>query len=495
MTNPNAEVLHHPKGNGLPKARSRRLPILDSPDLKPMASEPSVALKPSLYNVFVDRGEFVWAFNTRSTAFARLEKEQYRAAKALMDDPGHAEADEDSSLRDDLVKGQFLIPDSLDEKAFLKIKNRVTRFSSKGLGLIIAPTLRCNFGCEYCYVDLNANKMSSDTREKVKLFFEDKLQRNSKASVCWTGGDPSLCMDVVQELSEHFIETCKAKESEYDAVLITNGYLLDEKMLAALHASQIQAIQITLDGHREYHNARRFLVKGDPTYDVILDNMKRACREMQINLRINIDRGNYKSAAQIFDDLDERGLKGHIYVYFAHVEAVNDNCSSYDDKCLSTHEYAKVEPELMRMALSRGFEISGTVIKQSRGQFCGANSYNHWVIDSNAQLLKCYNDLGTADVNGIGYIDKDGEEIIDKEHNWTKWLGWDPFAIEECSSCKVLPLCMGGCSYQIINNDMNVEKGCLKLRFTMDEILDLYGERISQGFVSEGCGTGACSKL
>jgi uncharacterized protein len=472
-----------------------RLPVFGSSSEAPAAGE---KLKPSRYNVFSQREGAVWAFNSRSTAFARLSKEQYTVVERLLRDPVKPTDPEESKIYQSLLHGQFLIAESFDELSMLKVKNQLTRFSSQGIGLVIAPTLRCNFSCEYCYVDLNANKMSPETRQRVKRFFDHQLQPKTGASICWTGGDPSLALDVVEELSLSFIETCQKKECPYEAVMITNGYLLDEKMLQVIRTSQIKGLQITFDGDREAHNERRHLPGHRPTYDRILENVARACKEVAVAVRINIDRHNYQNIDRTLRDLAAKTVGGKVSVYFANLEAVNEQSSRYADRSLSTAEYSKIQPGLAKLAYDIGFRAPYNDLRMLRGEFCGANARNYYVIDSSAQLLKCYNDLGTADRNGIGYIADDGKEVIDKHGNLLRWLAWDPFEIQECRDCKVLPLCMGGCSYSMVKGGPHAELGCLTLRYTIDEILEMYGQRMANPGGSAGaggCASGACSRM
>lgn len=457
----------------------------------------SKGLKPSRYNIFAERGEIVWAFNSRTTAFARLTRPEFALVQRLLQTPWSAEGTHENEMLASLAHGQFLVPSALDELELLKVKNRLTRFSRRGPGLVIAPTLRCNFACEYCYVDLNANKMSSDNRERVKRFFDRKLGREAGSAICWTGGDPSLALDVVQELSSHFIRSCSEVGAHYDAVMITNGYLLDARMVDTVEECQIHSLQVTLDGSREAHNKRRFLANGRPTYDVILDNIAAACKRVRINLRINIDRHNRDTVDEIFNDLRDRGIADRLHFYLANLEAVNEHCGEYGDRTLTHQEFADIQPALLRKAASYGMKPSANVLKLVRGEFCGANSSNYFVIDANAKLLKCYNDLGTADVNGIGYIDETGTEVIDKDANLLRWLGWDPFEVDECRSCAVLPLCMGGCSYARVRHGAGAELGCLTLRYNIDEIVNLFGEQMSNSRVGEftsECASGACAK-
>jgi uncharacterized protein len=335
-----------------------------------------------------------------------------------------------------------------------------------------------------------------EDRIKFGKFFEKKVVENKATTVVWTGGDPSLAMDVVEDLSLRFLDTCARKNSTYRASLITNGYLLHEKMIQHLRNSQVQALQISLDGSKEFHDNSRYLPNRKPTYDVILRNVEDACDELDIFLRINVDAVNRSKIPELLDDLDSRGLTQRLYIYFAHVDDVNENSAGYHGKCLSAREYADTEAALLRLAMARGFQIGGRVLSKPVQTFCGANSINYYVVDSKVNLLKCYHDFGAADEHGIGRIGEDGNEVVTNPYNLMKWLGWDPFSIEECRSCKVLPMCMGGCSHKIMNSGMDVEKGCLKLRFSMEEIVDLFGERaIAQRDASMGCSSCAATAM
>jgi uncharacterized protein len=299
-------------------------------------------------------------------------------------------------------------------------------------------------------------------------------------------------MDVVEDLSLRFIDSCERKGCGYRADLITNGYLLNDQMRRHLKASHIERLQVSLDGSKELHDKIRCLPNGQPTYDTILRNVEESCDEFLIFLRINIDAKNVDRIPDLFDDLVNRGLARRIHVYFAHVDNVNVNSAPYQDSCLSVQEYAEREPQLVRMALQRGVPLGGRTFTRPVMTFCGANSLNYYVVDSTANLLKCYHDFGQADKLGIGHIGDDGSEVVTNPYNLLKWLGWDPFEIAECRDCKVLPLCMGGCSHKIMNSGLEIERGCLKLRFTMDQVLETVGQRLSEskgGASLGGCGS------
>lgn len=440
--------------------------------------------KPSKYNHFVDKGDFAWGVNFFSNSFVRIPQETYRKVQRILDGE---RAEELESVKSTLIQSKFLIPDAMDEVKYLKTRNHMSRFGNGGLTLIVAPTLRCNFGCEYCYVDLNANKMKPEDRVKLGKFFYNKLPEGTGGRVVWTGGDPSLAMDAVEDISHRFLEACEEKDSPYEASLITNGYLLHDDMRTKLKSSKIDRLQISIDGSKEFHDSTRYLPKGEPTYDRIMGNVEASVDEFNIFLRINVDRKNSDAIPDLLDDIKNRGLHTRLWVYFAHVYDANENSAAYSHNCLPHEHYARVEARLMRLALSNGFKIgNGGLIKKPIHTFCGANSKNYYVVDSKVNLLKCYHDFGAADKHGIGHIDDDGQGVVTNPYNLMKWLGWDPFEIKECMDCKVLPVCMGGCSHKIMNSNMQVENGCARLRFSMDEIVELYGEFKTQSLTS-GC--------
>lgn len=460
-----------------------KLNVLNSPHVGALTQAP--LYKPSSYNHFVERDDTVWAANFLSGSFLRIPKTTYLKVCRILDGERGGELE---SLTQDLVRQRFLVPHDFDEMNLLKAKNRVTRFGKYGLTMIVAPTLRCNFACDYCYVDLNANKMKPEDRVKLGKFFDRKLPKNTGAEIVWTGGDPSLATDVVEDLSARFLESCERKGCTYLASLITNGYLLDDTMRRRLRNSKVVNLQISLDGSKEFHDQIRCLPNGKPTYDRIMENVEATCDEFRIFLRVNVDSKNRHAILDLIDDLEQRNLKERLFVYFAHVDDVNENSAAHHDSCLAAEEYAKVEAALLKDALERGFRIGGRVFNEPVKTFCGANSMNYFVVDSKVNLYKCYHDFGQADEYGIGHIDEDGEEVVTNPYNLMKWLGWDPFEIDDCRECKVLPLCMGGCSHKIMNSGMQIERGCIKMRFTTDEMVEMYGQRMAgRPTASSGC--------
>jgi len=128
-------------------------------------------MKESNYNYFVEYelDNVFLGYNCVSGGLYVFPGKQYDEMKKILKAPDRVE---DSILKEKLIKGRFLIDDDLDELQLLKLRNNTARFNPNGLGLVITPTLFCNFDCPYCYVDRERVTMSPETIAKMKQFFD-----------------------------------------------------------------------------------------------------------------------------------------------------------------------------------------------------------------------------------------------------------------------------------------------------------------------------------
>ena len=151
--------------------------------------------KPSRYNFFfkAEDGTYL-AFNAMSGGLATLEDGEYEEVKAILADPGSYKADTDEKKRlwNALLKGKFIIEKEVDELEVLKMRNRVGRFKTDVLTLIIMPTLQCNFRCIYCYESFPNISMGRDIEEGVIKWVIEKTRSVQALYVGWFGGEPLL---------------------------------------------------------------------------------------------------------------------------------------------------------------------------------------------------------------------------------------------------------------------------------------------------------------
>lgn len=214
---------------------------------------------------------YLFIYNTMSGGVLHLNQEYHEKFKKISADFSYEEQFPD--LVENLIKGRMLVPEDVDETEAVIIQSNILRFSEKVYTLTIAPTMKCNFVCPYCYeVNKVYPQMEQNLVEKVKELFKRIKENHEYLSVAWYGGEPLLGFDIIQELSKEAINLFGEK---YIASIITNGYLLSSDIISQLEKLCIKQMQITLDGPPEIHNKRRKLPNGGDTFFVILNNIKK----------------------------------------------------------------------------------------------------------------------------------------------------------------------------------------------------------------------------
>lgn len=70
----------------------------------------------------------------------------------------------------------------------------------------------------------------------------------------------------IWRLSEFFVQISERNNCEYNAMMITNGSLVNDTIIEQIKKSKIEILQITIDGTEEYHNSRRYFKGGAPSF-------------------------------------------------------------------------------------------------------------------------------------------------------------------------------------------------------------------------------------
>jgi uncharacterized protein len=102
-----------------------------------------------------------------------------------------------------------------------------------GVGITICPTLACNFECPYCFATRGQGKMSAQVQDDVVALAERMLDAShaKELTITWFGGEPLLAPDIIESLSERLMALADEKGCGYTAGIITNGYLLTQKIV------------------------------------------------------------------------------------------------------------------------------------------------------------------------------------------------------------------------------------------------------------------------
>ena len=230
-----------------------------------------LSMKESRYNHYFRRNGKDYAFNAMTCALAEVDESFFEAIRQVREGSPVA----DNKLFENMRYGGYIIPDLFDERSALKLRSQANKFSSRGLGLTIAPTLACNFACPYCYENSVPGVMSQEVQDAVVALVERRATRGDEIQVTWYGGEPLIALTVVEALSARMVEVCDTANVAYSAYMVSNGYLVTPNVIEVLKRCRVSAMQITIDGPRAIHDSRRKLkADGSGSFDTIVENVK-----------------------------------------------------------------------------------------------------------------------------------------------------------------------------------------------------------------------------
>lgn len=428
--------------------------------------------KLSRYNHFQRwRDGYYIAYNALSGAVALMTEENYGAYLRLtgkLTVPPEDLTPEEKKLLDQLEYGQFVCLDDVDEVEALSFRHRCDRFDRSALGLIIAPTLACNMACKYCYEENKKGRMTPKLVEKIVEFVEKRAPTIGRLDVGWYGGEPLLAMDIVEDLSETFLDLAEEHKFQYNASMISNGYLLSPEVVDRLQKAKVSTMQITLDGPSRLHDVKRPLKNGQPSFETIVKNMQYAVGKIGIGIRVNVDK-SFDAAviAELLQELTAAGLREKVGVYFGQLEASTQVCSNISEACYDTSDFSRVEIDYYQLLLQNGFRIDR--LPQPMTTFCMSQLLSSFLIDPQGLLYKCFNHVGDES-KAMGNIT---DEINFQHKNFMRLFRFDPFEETACRECNLLPVCMGGCPARRADRGLTGEQLCDSWKHNLEPMLEI----------------------
>lgn len=390
----------------------------------------------SKYNYLFCRDGLYFLYNSYTNNFVELSEEDFNLLRRCSSGD-MSELDDESR---EYLQQQYVLVNS-DDDLYHKVKFQRTRarYNSKILALTIAPTLGCNFKCPYCY-EVGRAPQSMDKAVIEGLYkFIAEFPDVDALRITWYGGEPLLMFPLIKEISQKLIRDFP----DYQASMITNGYLLNEEICKMLSILKIRQIQITLDGLEDTHNQRRPHRIHNDSFQRIISNLEllfAVDSSISVALRVNTDISNQNEFLPLYRFLNEkfRGQKLHVhpgYVTDTFSVEKNQNCMSSCDK-------------INFLLKLREDNVPVQVYPRSEYGECTARHINSFVIGPKGELYKCWNDIGIAEnTTGSIFDFSFGHATIVKY-----MLKADPLSSEECKECFLFPVCCGGCPYMRINS-------------------------------------------
>lgn len=376
-------------------------------------------------------------FNTRTNFCAIISKELYNTLSLLKECDFNLESlNIPHNTLMHLIKGKVIVNPHEDEDYYnLKKYLRYNQaFSRASLGLIIVPTLACNFKCPYCYeTNLTSKNMSVSTMDQILRFVKNTGCKT--VNLCWHGGEPLLAFEQIHYLLNKLYDIQDLKMKTHS--MVTNGFLLDPDKCKILSQYNIGHIQITIDGNRDFHNRSRRHKLGIPTFDIILENIENVFTYIpscHVTVRVNLREENKYQFPSLYKNLRQRWKGQNYSVDLAFVNDVNSSCNV---ACLPNRGKVSLLKEL-----SKKFgidDIQTTIAPQVGG--CTATCVNSVIIGPEGEIYKCWVDVGKPQK----VVDSIFENKVRNYILPSYIVGADMFSDRKCHDCAFLPICDGGC--------------------------------------------------
>jgi len=399
-------------------------------------------MKLSYYNHLFECDDRCYLYNVLSTAIVELNRATFDAVKeGLLQDV-------DEETRAGLVRLGFLVDSDKDELFQYQYFYDSVRYerSASVLHFTFIPTYSCNLACPYCLQGgaKAAKTISEGGVDAILKFIANAIKnprndvRPAKMYATLYGGEPMMAKAQLA----HFCEGAKmlAEEAEIPVEfdMTSNMTLLDDQMIEMIAKYKIH-VQASVDGTREQHDKRRIKYDGTGTYDIIESNLKKlvsaGLRDL-ITIRLNIDSESVDVAEATFAEMTRYSDD----VYFAFLTSYKGVNDGYGDKCVTPDCYSTMAVRRFNQIVAK----HGRKVAQPFGKKapCAINCENKYWIDCELNVYKCELLVKMPECR-VGYLTEDGE--FHQEPALYKQMTLSPFSKDKCRSCKMLPLCGGGC--------------------------------------------------
>ncbi|MDR3286072.1 MAG: radical SAM protein [Prevotellaceae bacterium] len=401
----------------------------------------------SKYNVFLTNNVIC---NLLSKKYIKVNKELY---SFLQKQKSFQLTDFYDDILNELLDANIITKPN--ELSIIDYKYNALKFAKNKASYIIYPTLDCNFSCNYCYQIYKGSRLSSDKEKILQQFLLNELPNLNELKILWSGGEPLLKWNFIKQTNLAILKIANNNLDFYSDIA-TNGYLINDKIVDEMQECNISTLQITVDGSEQEHNKIRFSKADKSTYISVINGIKRASKNINVRIRLNINCHNTNSFDSFLDDLEKNNCNNsNISIFVKKTLAKQDN-SSYCT-LLNDNEFYEYEIKYAELAHKKGFNYSLHPSWKSSIR-CAYHHINSFAIDPNLLVYKCAMEIGMQE-KSVGLIEN--TSILNLHENASYGLLYSPLTIDECRKCFVLPICGGKCPVEWERQNKQQDTGCI----------------------------------
>ena len=392
------------------------------------------------------KGKFL-VYNSRYNSLHEVSEDVFECLERIKNDADYMK-DIPKIDKETLCKNNILVSPNDDDDFVLELQYRTERatYSKSKLGLILVPSLGCNFSCNYCFEEHKREKvMDVKTIDSILAFIKNNEAK--ELELIWYGGEPLMAFDVISEILSRI-----KKETNTTIVkhhIITNGYYFDQKVIDFFKENHLDVIQVTLDGNPERHNTIRCVKDtGEKTYEQIVGNVDNILKELPdttVHIRINIDKSNIEDYYESVKTLGDRWKGKNVIIYPGMLRIDDESNTKFSTICLQKPEISEFMFEINRKGILKQDIYPHLTFCKT----CSATRVNSFIIGPYGEIYKCWNDVSDSN-KVIANINTD--KIVNKSLLYRYLIGSKWYNKSSCKKCFFLPICNGFCSWYFLRN-------------------------------------------
>lgn len=399
-----------------------------------------------------DTGEHI-LFNTLHGSLAVLDDEVYRQYCSC--DGSHLSA---------LASAGFVLEDAHTEVVLQHAWFERVKRDTDTLALCLAPSYSCNLACPHCYEknqDIEG-QMSEEVCAGIETFVKQIYERDhfSHLFISWYGGEPTLNLELIEELSDRLIAFSTTYGIHYGAEIITNATLIDDTIAKRLAACRIGQAMPTLAGAESLHNERRPSKGEGNSYQQTCQGIDRLRNAgIDVLLSLNMDKASYSDFQAMREWIADRGVQAMPTMINDYLgDLASKTCTSCEFELFTREEFSSV---LYDWGKAEGYsaetlrELLSPIQNYCRGQL-----ENYFTIDARGDVYKCDGRMGYPEYSLFNIRDLPDIPKSNTAH-------YNPMDDPLCATCLVLPLCKGQCAWE---RDL-LDDGCHPLKYTLTDYL------------------------
>lgn len=406
-------------------------------------------IKVSRYTFFIEFDNRKFFYNTLSNALNEVDEELFNCLKELKENHIGEEITLDDDLVNTLLKNKFLTENDEDDFLIFKSVIQSIRSDKQRLILTIAPTMDCCFDCHYCFERTKSPVYMSENIMRGITKFVSSMENIKQTNITWFGGEPLMAVPQMEKLYRKLKRELKGIPIQSN--IITSGFHLNETNIRALQRMRISQMQITLDGMRESHNKIKYTSGCEDAFSKVLENIDLTTRlapEIHVVIRTNLTKTNAHEYEELQNLIIERYKGKNIAIAPAFVMNRDESGKADRGNLFSHSEY----PTYILGLSNSGIDSPHVRYPTRNITECAIRNPLSLSFGPDGAVYKCWEHIGNPEFI-VGKINKDGNmSITDRTLFNRQMYGADPLEDKQCRECAYLPLCLGGCPIQRVQN-------------------------------------------